>query len=311
MYKFVSKKNIRSLHTAYKKLFSQDLDAKWNKQVAACPNLANGMLPGMTAKKLLTADFGILVKVYLFFTQYVKALSENDKDQVMAAAKKVFTYNSYKGKISDFLLEQTHQFEIWNCVYCDMEKVSPFNHKGKKVRRFETEHVLDKGNCPLVALSLHNFVPSCGTCNGPAIKGVKTIGDTEAEMKKLSPTNPSYDFWNNVLFVVNPKTNVSWKRREDNPQNFEIDFVYKDADYQKSVDLFGLKSRYNNDCLMDALRLLDKKDRFTPVMLKSYAELEGCSEAEIYEREFLIDTYRKEHKRYRKIREDLLGLTKW
>lgn len=61
------------------------------------------------------------------------------------------------------------------------------------------------------------------------------------------------------MFVVNPKATIAWKKREDIPDNFEIDFVYKDATYKKSVDLFGLKSRYNTDCLMEALRWLDKK----------------------------------------------------
>lgn len=192
-----------------------------------------------------------------------------------------------------------------------MAKVSPFDHKGKRVRRFDTEHVLDKGNCPLVALSLYNFVPSCTTCNGPAIKGTQTIGDTKDEIVKLSPTNPAYNFWNNVLFVVNPKATIAWKKREDIPDNFEIDFIYKDATYKKSVDLFGLKSRYNTDCLMEALRWLDKKDRFTPKMLHDYADLEGCSEDAICEREFKIDIDRKEHNLYRKMKEDLIGITPW
>mgnify|MGYP000845743009 FL=1 len=311
MYKFVSSQDKRALHRAYNQLYVQDLDKKWDKWVRSCPRLAGAMFPGMTAKKLLTADFKKLVDVYFHYRNYINGLTDIQAKEVNDAAKKVFTYTSFKDNIRDFLLNPDNKFEIWNCVYCDMAKVSPFDHKGKRVRRFDTEHVLDKGNCPLVALSLYNFVPSCATCNGPAIKGTQTIGDTKDEIVKLSPTNPAYNFWNNVLFVVNPKATIAWKKREDIPDNFEIDFVYKDATYKKSVDLFGLKSRYNTDCLMEALRWLDKKDRFTPKMLHDYANLEGCSEDAICEREFKIDIDRKEHNLYRKMKEDLIGITPW
>lgn len=311
MYKFVSSQEKRALHRAYNKLYVQDLDEKWDRKVLSHPLLAGAMLPGMTAKKLLTADFKKLADVYFHYRNYVNGLTENQAKKVNELAKEVFTYDSFKNKIRDFLINPVHKFEIWNCVYCDMIKVTPFDHKGKRVRRFDTEHVLDKGNCPLVALSLYNFVPSCTTCNEPPLKGIQTIGDTKDEIVKLSPTNPAYDFWNNVLFVVNPKATMVWKKREDIPDNFEIDFTYKDATYKKSVDLFGLKSRYNTDCLMEALRWLDKKDRFTPKMLHDYANLEGCSEDEIYEREFKIEIDRKEHNLYRKMKEDLIGLTVW
>lgn len=191
-----------------------------------------------------------------------------------------------------------------------MEKISPFDHKGKKVRRFETEHVLDKGDCPLVALSLHNFVPACGHCNGTDVKGVKTIGDTIEEIKHLSPTNPSYDFWHKVLFVINPITDVITDiKREDHPEHYEIDFRYKDTSYSKFTELFGLKSRYKKDCLKNALQLLDKKDRLTPTMLSDLAKLYKKTPEEVYEDEFRVETDRKEHEKYRKMKEDLMGLT--
>lgn len=104
---------------------------------------------------------------------------------------------------------------------------------------------------------------------------------------------------------------MTWQKREDVPDNFEIDFSYKDVSYKKSVELFALKSRYNTDCLMEALRWLDKKDRFSPRLLQDIAKLEGCSEAEVFEREFKIDIDRREHNLYRKMKEDLLEITPW
>ena len=175
----------------------------------------------------------------------------------------------------------------------------------------ETEHVLDKGKCPLVGLSLHNFVPSCSTCNGPEVKGTSTIGTTLDEIKQLSPTNPSYNFWHKVLFVVNPRLEgVANFKRVDHPGDYEIDFYYKDKVYERSVELFGLKGRYNADYLMDALRLLDDMDRLTPKSVADTAALFNMTCEEYLEYHFQVDKYRKEHKPHRKIREDLLVITK-
>ena len=310
MYRFISTRDIKELHTAYKELYSHDLDKKWNKYVGKCPELAGAMKPGMTAKKLLAADFNQLVNVYFHYLDYIDSLDEAQRAAVKESAEKVFTYKSFSTKIADFLLNPDNKFEIHNCVYCDTGKVSPFNKNGKKVRRFETEHVLDKGKCPLVGLSLHNFVPSCSTCNGPEVKGTSTIGTTVDEIKRLSPTNPSYNFWHKVLFVVNPMLpDIVDIKREDKPYNYEIDFYYKDRVYERSVELFGLKERYNNDYLMDALRLLDAKDRLTPKSVADAAAIFGMTSEEYFENQFHVDVFRNEHKPFRKIREDLLGIT--
>ena len=69
-------------------------------------------------------------------------------------------------------------------------------------------------------------------------------------------------------------------KREDKPYNYEIDFYYKDRVYERSVELFGLKERYNNDYLMDALRLLDAKDRLTPKSVADAAAIFGMTSEE-------------------------------
>lgn len=310
MYNFISARDKSELHTAYNALYCHDLNKKWGKRVASCPDLADAMLPEMTAKELLTAEFPVLVDVYFHYKNYVEGMTDERRNNINAAAQTVFSYDSYSTKIAQFLLNPDNEYEIHNCVYCDMEKVSSFVHNGKKVRRFETEHVLDKGNCPLVALSLHNFVPSCGHCNGPDVKGRSTIGDTKEEIKQLSPTVPSYDFWHKVLFVVNPITDtITNIKREKYPELYEIDFKYKDTSYSKFTELFGLKSRYQEDCLLDSLRLLDKMDKHTPKMLSDLANLCGETPEEVYEQVFHVKADRREHAKYRKMKEDLMGLT--
>ena len=316
MYRFCSSKDKKSLHKAYRGLYIQDLDKKWKKKVEKEPLLADAMLPGMTPKKLLVTEFCKLVDVYRHYINYIRGLQPADQTKVQNAAKSVFNYKSHAPKIAKFLLDPKNQFtEIHNCVYCDEVKVSVVHHMGRGVRRFDLDHVLDKGECPLTALSLYNFVPSCETCNDPPFKGVKTIGDTPDEMKKLSPTNPTYDFEHNVQFVVNPKSPNVWAiHKAEHKNDYEIDFKYNDITYSKSVVLFGLKSRYNEDFLPDALRYLDLLEQNPPTHIKNLADEAGRPyeevREEIYENYFKIEFDRKQHSPYRKAKEDILGINK-
>ena len=310
MYKFYSQRNKQSLHKAYLALFKHDIDKKWNQAIKACPLLAGAMMPGLTPKKLLVTEFRILVDVYMYYIGYIQTLSTADRIIVHDTAKSVFNYKSHSGVIANFLLDPVNQFpEIHNCFYCDTQKISTFSFKGRKVRRFDLEHVLDKGSCPLLALSLYNFVPSCKVCNDPPLKGIKTIGDTKEEIKHLSPTNPSYDFENKVSFVLNPKfPNVSDTIRHNHPNHYYIDFKCVDKTYAKSIELFALKVRYNNDFLQEALRYLDLQDQYTPVVINSMAKLLNTTYDDIYEDKFRIAFDRKNHSPYRKAKEDILGI---
>lgn len=64
-------------------------------------------------------------------------------------------------------------------------------------------------------------------------------------MKKLGPTSKLYDFKHKVRFVINQKPEAVGRIKYDHPEWYEIDFEYKDDDYQIVADLFDLKNRYN------------------------------------------------------------------
>ena len=52
--------------------------------------------------------------------------------------------------------------------------------------------MIDRGSYPFLALSLHNLILSCYTCN-TKVKGQK-------EIKKLSPSDKNFDFNEKVKF---------------------------------------------------------------------------------------------------------------
>ena len=222
---------------------------------------------------------------------------------------KGFNYDNHKSKIAKFLKNNTNGFEIHNCVYCDLEDITTFTKTdGTEVRKFETEHVLDKGECPLVGMSLYNFVPSCGTCNGTAIKGTKTIGATEVEMARLSPSAEGYDFENKVKFEVKILIpDIDDLKAISHTDDYEIDFNVREALYQKIIDLFELKSRYNHGTVkVELLKWRDKRRENPDNKIQENARLLERSFKDTFEELFELDLRRREHYTMEKARRDVM-----
>ena len=311
MYRFVSSQNPVRLKKAYLEEYNiKLLQDKLDKLMKAYPEIRAVLPDKISAKKLLVGNFKYLTRVYCAFTDYLNEKTTAEKDLIKNAFKKGgFNYDSHKSKIADFLTDLANGFEIHNCVYCDLEDVTSFTKaNGKKVRKFDTEHILDKGECPLVALSLYNFVPSCKICNSADIKGTKTIGDTEAEIAKLSPSAEDYDFENKVKFVVNLITpSITDLKATSHADDYEITFNVREILYQKSIDLFELKSRYNHgEVKLKLLKWREKRRNNPDNKILEYARSCMVSFEEAFEEFFELNLRRREHFIMEKARRDVM-----
>ena len=311
MYRFVSSQNPVRLKKAYLEKYNiKLLQYKLDELMKAYPEIRAVLPDKISAKKLLVGNFKYLTRVYCAFTGYLNGKTTAEKDSIKNAFKKGgFNYDSHKSKIADFLTDLANGFEIHNCVYCDLEDVTSFTKaNGKKVRKFDTEHILDKGECPLVALSLYNFVPSCKICNSADIKGTKTIGDTEAEIAKLSPSAEDYDFENKVKFVVNLITpSITDLKATSHADDYEITFNVREILYQKSIDLFELKSRYNHgEVKLKLLKWREKRRNNPDNKILEYARWRMVSFEEAFEEFFELNLRRREHFIMEKARRDVM-----
>lgn len=308
MYRFVSSIKAVDLKSAYLQMYNVKLlQSKLDSLMIQYPDIKKVLPNDISAKNLLVGNFKYLTKVYWAFTSYLNGKSESVKKKIKSKFKdNGFNYESHKSKIANFLIDARNGFEIHNCVYCDLEDVTPFFKKDKKVRRFKTEHVLDKGECPLVAMSLYNFVPSCCTCNDPTIKGTKTIGDSENEISKLSPTAFGYDFEDKVDFVVNVLPGCKdFLNATSHIGDYEIDFNVRDVLYQKTIDLFELKSRYNNDNVKsELLKWRDKRQQYPNNIVQEFADIRKITFDEMFEELFDLD--RKKHFPMEKARRNVM-----
>lgn len=313
MFRFVSSKNPAELEKAY--LAKYDVGLLQNKLeilMVKYPDIKLVLPDDITAKKLLIGNFKYLVKVYLAFTHYINGKAQKEKTAICTEfVEGGFNYKNHSEKIAAFLTDKNNGFDIYNCVYCDLVNVRAFiKSNGKLVRRFETEHVLDKGICPLVALSLYNFVPSCTTCNSAALKGANTIGDTEDEIVKLSPTVDGYDFDGNVKFDVKIVTPGAENfNAVSHADDFEIDFIIKENVYQKSIDLFELKQRYNNKLeKIELLNWRDKRYKYPNNVIQQMAKLLDIPFDEMFEDMFELNLRRDLHSPMEKARREVMML---
>ena len=294
----------------FKELFrGTNVQKKWNNATKTNPYVAGSLPRGVTAEMLLTAPFPTLVDVYAHFKDYLDTLpSDTENENLKSTLAKLFNYNSASAKIHNFFVDMMNGLSIHHCYYCDLNDISSYtDHQGKRHNQFDIEHVLDKGACPLVALSLFNFVPSCSHCNQD-LKGTKLIGGTIETAKRLSPTTNGYDFYHKVKFVVTPKPNAhSLEVDKKYVDDYEVDFVFKNNIYSYVVDIFNLKERYNqNQAKGVAIDVMDTIRRNPPAHIQALADLEHVSYDEKFEEIFKMKYYRDNHYSMMKMREDLI-----
>jgi len=113
----------------------------------------------------------------------------------------------------------------------------------EKYSHFTLDHLLDKGENPLIALSLYNLVPSCYSCN-TKFKGRNQFIKKES-MTHLSSTSSEFKFDKDVkfkLYFFNGKRPSLIHSKKD----FILDFTYSnhEDEYKNYIDIFKLKSRY-------------------------------------------------------------------
>ena len=311
MHRFISSKNAVELKKAYLVEYNVKLlQSKLDRLMEVYPAIKAVLPNDISARKLLIGNFKYLTKVYCAFTNYLNGKTREDAAAIRAAfVSGGFNYNSHKDDIAKFLMKTGNGFDIHNCVYCDLEDVTFFvKANGVKVRRFETEHVLDKGECPLVSLSLFNFVPSCGTCNGPNLKGTKTIGDTESEIAQLSPSADGYDFSSQVRFevkVTNP--NATDLKAVEHADDYEIDFSIGNIIYQKTIELFELKPRYNHGKeKLDLLKWREIRRNNPNNIVQQFADIKKVSFDEMFEEMFQLELRKRAHYPMEKARREVM-----
>jgi len=139
--------------------------------------------------------------------------------------------------------------------------ISKIDFKSQK-NHFTLDHFLPKSKCPILALSLYNFVPSCSSCNTK----FKTVQNLEKE--HLSPTSSSFSVQDNIKFKFFFDTKV---KKDD--LNLLITYSKnEDKDYEKYIEAFELENRYKFH-QNEALALIKKQEKYSETRIDEIANI--------------------------------------
>lgn len=181
---------------------------------------------------------------------------------------------------------------------------------------FDLDHALDKGSCPIVALSLMNFVPCCQVCN-EKLKRSLVLGDYLQNKPKehLSPSSPSYDFENQVRLRLEPSDPMSGitivldpAYAMDNSDKYELKFNCVDPSYESIVEIFRLRERYDFH-KREGLYWLQMKAKYSNSCIQLIADTLSDSRFtvdKIHEDIFREDYDTKRHPCFEKLKRDIL-----
>lgn len=128
---------------------------------------------------------------------------------------------------------------------------------------FDLDHLLPKSKCPIIGLSLFNFVPSCQVCN-EKLKKDKEFANTKDEWLRISPTYAGSQFDDEVTIKLIPDTTCStFFELASNKGKYHLEFETKGVDvYDEYINVLKLKDRYNYHKHL-ALHILDLKERYS------------------------------------------------
>lgn len=184
--------------------------------------------------------------------------------------------------------------------------------KQKQKRHFDLDHALPKSECPLVALSLYNFVPSCPTCN-QRLKKTFVLGRKGIPNINLSPTSETFEVCDNMKFFILPRKLPDRLDASEHPENYHLIIdTHNNDDVDYYVKLFKLRERYDFHKII-ALHWMDMKKRYNATnisMMASLVKSVGITAQQIKSDIFQEGLDRDESRCFSKLKSDILKMNK-
>ena len=263
-------------------------------------------------EELMSADVVALADVYERFVALpipAKVMGANGRmvrSQDYKELDNIFKYTrGYDDRIAKFFNDKADKLGICSCYYCELAYVNTYQvivgNTAVKHQHFDVDHYLPKTKCPIIGLSLFNFVPSCQVCNS-RIKSSRLIGNTRIEWVKYSPVSDTYGFENNVKIRLRMHRGPDTQFRKKG--EYYVYFRCKNG-FRKSVDFFHLEERYEFHT-MEAMRLKKLKTQYPQSARRKIARLLGVSETKVRE-DLFHEHYLKDNGRcFAKLTRDML-----
>lgn len=251
-----------------------------------------------TVEQLLIADADLIADVYCRFKSLRSKMPLRTKEPTTGKKKRnptlkkldtIFCYSKkYDDNIAKFFIDHAEKMNISSCYYCETAYINVYQTKR---RQFDIDHFIPKEKCPILGLSLFNFVPSCQVCNS-RIKLAKVIGTSKSDYKAFNPAGEHYDFESNVCIRL--RLLPGFCNDLNNPHAYDVYFRCKN-NFRKFVDFFHLEERYEFH-KMEAIRIKKLREQYPQSARRKIALMLRKTEADVKEdlfhNKFLTDNNR-------------------
>ena len=261
-----------------------------------------------TVEELFVADVDLLADVYVRFKSLRKGMPLRTKDPntgkmvrnpILKELDDIFHYTKkYDEVIAKFFIDHAKQLHISSCYYCETAYINVYKTER---RQFDVDHFIPKEKCPILGLSLFNFVPSCQVCNS-RIKLAKEIGDNKVEYEVFNPAGKDYSFNNNVK--IHLRLNKGFSPDLNNPDAYYIYFRSRRG-FHKVIEFFHLTERYEFHKL-EALKIKKLKAQYPKSARIKIANLLGITEAKVKEDLFHEQFLQNNNRCFEKLTRDML-----
>ncbi len=192
------------------------------------------------------------------FIKYA-SISELEAIKGVGVKKRKYLQSVDFNKITDI-----DELELSDAIKNRLKSIDGDLRKGQ----FTLDHLLNKADYPLLALSLYNFVPSCYACNSKFKRDSHLIESSCDSF--LSPTSENFSFSDEVKFELFYQDLPSI----DSIDDFDMWLTpkIKVDEYSKYIRTFKLNTRYNTH-KNDALDLIVKHRIYSPDKIREIASM--------------------------------------
>lgn len=177
--------------------------------------------PSINLNKLILADFEYLKQL----TEYID--KNQDRTQLTKLQKDYF-YTSY-ARLKK--AEYVKILDVSTCLYCNRNYVFNFTKNSSLEATAQIDHFFDKKTYPYLAISLHNLIPSCPTCNQRKSTKQEEI---------VHPFVESFD--EQAKFILT----IADSSFYHSLKGFEITLHPKTEKAKSSIEMFNLEHLYQN-----------------------------------------------------------------
>jgi hypothetical protein len=216
----------------------------------------NSFKYGDYLEKLIKGDVDFLVSE-IEYNKIHNTTFSIKKDDDYKILYNIFVDHGY-GKISKY--DFIKGFDINTCPYCNRNYIVSLSNK--KIVKPEIDHFYPASIYPLFAISFHNLIPSCQSCNGYFGKHFKDSYDIKLRNPyKIKNNDFVFSFKVKNISIINPLSGKSSidiifkKKIDSNSEVFNLENYYKIHDDHILELIIKSRTKYSENYKNSILKL--------------------------------------------------------